>query len=143
MGGGGMNGGGMNGGAMNGGAMNGGAMNGGGMGGGGMGGEMGDGMSAALAGLGGLSIGGAPGAMAGAISHEQLVAEGLVGRLIGKGGGNIRQIRELTGTAIKISSECEPGTDERKIAVSGAPNQVRMISRDDWAHRAGTPLRSC
>lgn len=59
------------------------------------------------------------------VSHEQLVSEALVGRLIGKGGANIKQLREMTGTNIKINGECEAGTEQRKVTVTGTPAQVQ------------------
>ena len=62
----------------------------------------------------------------------QLVPTNLVGRLIGKGGSGIRELRETSHAQIKIHSECEPGTEMRKVLVSGPPeavqNALMMIS---------------
>ena len=57
--------------------------------------------------------------------YEQLVAQTLVGRLIGKGGSGIKALREMSGATIKVQGECEPGTTERKVIVTGGPEQVQ------------------
>lgn len=57
---------------------------------------------------------------------EQLVPVQLVGRLIGKGGSGIRELRQLSNATIKINSDCEPGTEERKVTVSGTPEQTQI-----------------
>jgi predicted RNA-binding protein YlqC (UPF0109 family) len=57
--------------------------------------------------------------------HEQMVPVQLVGRLIGKGGSGIKELREMSRANIKINTECEPGTQERKVIVSGAPDAVQ------------------
>ena len=57
--------------------------------------------------------------------HEQMVPVQLVGRLIGKAGSAIKELREQSGANIKVNSECEPGTQERKVVVSGAPDAVQ------------------
>ena len=57
--------------------------------------------------------------------HEQMVPVQLVGRLIGKGGSGIKELREMSRANIKVNSECEPGTQERKVVVSGAPDAVQ------------------
>ena len=57
--------------------------------------------------------------------HEQMVPVQLVGRLIGKGGSGIKELREMSRANIKVNTECEPGTQERKVVVSGAPDAVQ------------------
>jgi len=57
--------------------------------------------------------------------HEQMVPVALVGRLIGKAGSAIKELREMSGANIKVNSECEPGTQERKVVVSGTPDAVQ------------------
>jgi hypothetical protein len=61
-------------------------------------------------------------------TREQLVPAPLIGNLIGKGGSAIREIRQLSGANIKISQGCEPGTEERKVTVSGAPMQASLAA---------------
>lgn len=56
----------------------------------------------------------------------QLVPSVLAGRLIGKGGSGIREMRDASRANIKILSDCEPGTDQRRITVSGSPEAVQM-----------------
>jgi len=57
---------------------------------------------------------------------EQLVPSALVGRLIGKGGLGIRELRDTSRATIKISTDPEPGTDQRKVTVSGTPEQTQL-----------------
>jgi len=57
--------------------------------------------------------------------HEQMVPVALVGRLIGKAGSAIKELREMSGANIKVNSDCEPGTQERKVVVSGTPDAVQ------------------
>uniref|UniRef100_A0A7S0J7X2 K Homology domain-containing protein n=1 Tax=Calcidiscus leptoporus TaxID=127549 RepID=A0A7S0J7X2_9EUKA len=77
--------------------------------------------------------GGAPAVAGPGGAMEQLVPGQLVGRLIGRGGAGIKELRELSGAVIKVNSECEPGTDQRKVIVSGTPEQtsnaLSMISQ--------------
>jgi len=56
----------------------------------------------------------------------QLIPSMLAGRLIGKGGSGIREMREMSHANIRILSDCEPGTDQRKLTVSGAPEAIGM-----------------
>lgn len=56
----------------------------------------------------------------------QLIPSVLAGRLIGKGGSGIRELREVSHANIRILSDCEPGTDQRKLTVSGPPEAVGM-----------------
>ena len=37
----------------------------------------------------------------------------------------IKELREMSQATIKVNSECEPGTQERKVTVSGTPDQVQ------------------
>lgn len=70
--------------------------------------------------------GGAAAASGPSGSMEQLVPAALVGRLIGKGGAGIKELREMTQASIKVNSDSEPGTDQRKVIVSGTPEQTQM-----------------
>lgn len=73
------------------------------------------------------SYGGAPAAASGPSgSMEQMVPVQLVGRLIGRGGSGIKELRDMTGASIKVNSDCEPGTDQRKVVVSGTPEQTQV-----------------
>jgi transcription antitermination factor NusA-like protein len=55
----------------------------------------------------------------------QLVPQQNAGRLIGKGGSGIRELRETSRAQIKILSECEPGTELRKMTISGTLEAVQ------------------
>jgi hypothetical protein len=50
----------------------------------------------------------------------------LAGRLIGKGGSGIRELRDVSRASIRILSDCEPGTEQRKLTVSGTPEAIQM-----------------
>ncbi|EOD23948.1 hypothetical protein EMIHUDRAFT_206952 [Emiliania huxleyi CCMP1516] len=54
------------------------------------------------------------------------VRQALVGRLIGRGGAGIKELREASGATIKIESECVPGTDQRRLIISGTPQQTQV-----------------
>lgn len=56
----------------------------------------------------------------------QLVPSALAGRLIGKGGSGIRELRDVSRASIRILSDCEPGTEQRKLTVSGTPEAIQM-----------------
>lgn len=72
----------------------------------------------------GQAMGGAQAGYAIDGGREQLVPLQMAGRLIGKGGAGIREMREMSGAQIKVHSECEPGTQDRKVTVTGQPEQV-------------------
>lgn len=59
------------------------------------------------------------------------ISEDKVGRLIGKEGVVIKQIKELLNVAIKISRKGEylPGTTNRACHISGAPDAVAIAQR--------------
>jgi len=57
---------------------------------------------------------------------EQLVPVTLVGRLIGRGGAGIKEMREQSRAMIKIESECVPGTELRKVIITGTPDQTQV-----------------
>ena len=58
--------------------------------------------------------------------HEQLVNQDMAGRLIGRGGLGIRELRDSCRAQIRIESQCEPGTNSRKVAVFGEPANVQV-----------------
>ena len=41
------------------------------------------------------------------------------GRLIGRGGAGIRELRAKSRARIHVASECEPGTEYRKLSLTG------------------------
>ncbi|BBN18626.1 poly(rC)-binding protein 3/4 [Marchantia polymorpha subsp. ruderalis] len=88
-------------------------------------------------GVGGASFGmlagnAGPGAAYGAsvtgipkLSTEMAIPSALMGGIIGRGGGNISQIRSISGAAVKVSGQKE-GTTERTISIEGTPDQVSI-----------------
>lgn len=57
---------------------------------------------------------------------EQLVNQDAAGKLIGRGGQGIRELRQICRAEIRIGGECEPGTQYRKVTVSGSLEDVQM-----------------
>lgn len=55
---------------------------------------------------------------------EQLVSKDQAGRLIGRGGAGIRELRARSRARIHIASECEPGTEYRKLTLTGTLEDV-------------------
>ena len=55
---------------------------------------------------------------------EQLVSKDQAGRLIERGGAGIRELRARSRARIHIASECEPGTDMRKLSLTGSLEDV-------------------
>jgi len=58
------------------------------------------------------------------MKEEVLVPNNLVGLVIGKGGESVKGIMAETGASIFIPKECEPGTNERKLLISGRQDQI-------------------
>ncbi|XP_024531470.1 KH domain-containing protein HEN4 isoform X1 [Selaginella moellendorffii] len=48
----------------------------------------------------------------------------VIGSIIGKGGSNIAQIRQISGAKVKLHDP-KPGSDKRIIEISGAPDQTQ------------------
>ncbi|KAL2607749.1 hypothetical protein R1flu_026322 [Riccia fluitans] len=59
------------------------------------------------------------------LSTEMAIPSALMGGIIGRGGGNISQIRSISGAAVKVSGQKE-GTSERTISIEGSPEQVSI-----------------
>lgn len=57
---------------------------------------------------------------------EQMVPSLLIGRIIGRAGMGIRELRDMSRATIKISSDAEPGTDNRKVTITGSPEQTQL-----------------
>ena len=95
--------------------------------GGGSGGGWGGGSGAAAAAAASAAgVGAATARADGSSVNEQLVPVQLVGRLIGRGGQGIRELREMSRATIKINTDCEPGTEQRKVTVTGTPDQLQF-----------------
>lgn len=102
---------------------------GGGMGGGGMGMGMGGGMG-----------GGGGGGGAGNVNIAIPVPDSQVGTIIGKQGATIKMLQARTGASIQIPKECEPGTRNRMVAISGASQAVVEAAQNEiYAVLASAP----
>ncbi|XP_042903287.1 heterogeneous nuclear ribonucleoprotein K isoform X3 [Parasteatoda tepidariorum] len=55
---------------------------------------------------------------------RMLLHQSHAGCLIGKGGSRIKELREKTGSQIKIFTNCCPNSTERIVQISGYPNVV-------------------
>mmetsp|Transcript_16165 Transcript_16165/g.34199 ORF Transcript_16165/g.34199 Transcript_16165/m.34199 type:complete len:499 (+) Transcript_16165:95-1591(+) len=59
--------------------------------------------------------------------YEHLVPAEIVGRIIGPGGSQIREIRDRSGARVRVSNEKEPGTELRKLTIWGTETQVHVV----------------
>jgi len=48
------------------------------------------------------------------------------GKLIGRAGAGIKELRDISGAYIRIGHQCEPGTEMRKITVSGTAEEMQL-----------------
>jgi len=60
-------------------------------------------------------------------SAEMVIPNELIGCIIGRGGAKINEIRNLSGAQIKISN-CEEGTNDRKVTITGYPNAMALAT---------------
>jgi len=67
-----------------------------------------------------------------------LIHQSIAGAIIGKGGSNIKQIREDTGVSIKVYSSPCPQSTDRCVQVEGTLDQVmaacRVVYKTVWDH---------
>ena len=78
------------------------------------------------------------GGMAGAPLTQQIfIPNDMVGAIIGKGGAKINEIRQLSGSVIKIN-EPSDNSNERLVTITGTPecNQMALYM---LMQRLGTP----
>ena len=64
--------------------------------------------------------------VAGADGFQLLIPKLMLGKLLGRGGADIKRLRDATMASIFIGSECELGTERRKVSVIGMPEQVEQ-----------------
>jgi poly(rC)-binding protein 2/3/4 len=64
-----------------------------------------------------------------AVSLKLIIPSTQCGSLIGKGGSKIKEIREITGSAILISSDVLPNSTERTVTISGSPEAITKCIR--------------
>jgi len=65
-----------------------------------------------------------------AMKFEMLIPNNMIGLIIGKGGETIKGINQRSGATVFIPKECEPGKNERKVTISGDPEQVNLAQQE-------------
>ena len=77
---------------------------------------------------GGGGGGGGGGAMIphGSVAQQIYIPNDMVGSVIGKGGSKINEIRQMSGSHIKISEPLNNGGNERLVTVTGTPESNQM-----------------
>ena len=61
--------------------------------------------------------------------HVHVMNSIMVGRVIGPGGTQIREIRDKTGARVRVSNDKLPGTQDRAVTIRGTDDQVRQQPR--------------
>merc|ERR1719424_2598976 len=59
--------------------------------------------------------------------HVHPVPSTVVGRVIGPGGVQIREIRDTTGARVRVGNDKIPGTNDRPLTIWGSPEQVQHV----------------
>jgi len=59
-------------------------------------------------------------------SLKLIVPASQCGSLIGKGGGKIKEIREVTGASVQVASELLPNSTERTVTIGGPRNSIQQ-----------------
>ncbi|KAG0207227.1 hypothetical protein BGX28_001497 [Mortierella sp. GBA30] len=77
-------------------------------------------------GYGGGSSGGAMGGPGGSIAQQIYIPNDMVGSVIGKGGSKINEIRQMSGSHIKIAEPSNNGGNERLVTITGTQEANQM-----------------
>ncbi|KAG9324136.1 hypothetical protein KVV02_003382 [Mortierella alpina] len=82
-------------------------------------------------GYGGGSSGGGAGAGSmtgpgGSVAQQIYIPNDMVGSVIGKGGSKINEIRQMSGSHIKIAEPSNSGGNERLVTITGTPEANQM-----------------
>jgi len=59
--------------------------------------------------------------------HVHVMNSIMVGRVIGPGGTQIREIRDKTGARVRVSNDKLPGTQDRAVTIWGSDDQVQQV----------------
>ncbi|KAG0056508.1 hypothetical protein BGZ83_004766 [Gryganskiella cystojenkinii] len=62
----------------------------------------------------------------GSVAQQIYIPNDMVGSVIGKGGSKINEIRQMSGSHIKISEPLNNGSNERLVTVTGTPESNQM-----------------
>ena len=57
----------------------------------------------------------------------------VIGRIIGPGGSQIRDIRDRSGARVRVANDKEPGTEMRKITIWGTETQIQVCGVEHGA----------
>ena len=63
-----------------------------------------------------------------------LVHQSQVGSIIGRAGGKIKELRDITGTNIRVYSQCCPMSTDRVIQITGTNPRQCMVEKS-FRHR--------
>ncbi|KAF9182666.1 hypothetical protein BGZ51_004520 [Haplosporangium sp. Z 767] len=74
-------------------------------------------------GYGGHGGSGGPG---GSVAQQIFIPNDMVGSVIGKGGSKINEIRQMSGSHIKIAEPSNNGSNERLVTITGTPESNQM-----------------
>jgi len=58
------------------------------------------------------------------VMFRMVIPNANCGSLIGKGGSNIKELRETTGATIQVANEMLPSSTERAVTISGTPDSI-------------------
>lgn len=70
-----------------------------------------------------------------------LIHQSQAGAVIGRAGGKIKELRESTGTAIKVFGECAPGSTDRVVVIAGEESKVITAIREIMAVVNEVPIK--
>ncbi|KAG0299841.1 hypothetical protein BGZ98_009715 [Dissophora globulifera] len=70
--------------------------------------------------------GGAPSVPPGSVAQQIFIPNDMVGSVIGKGGSKINEIRQMSGSHIKIAEPQNNGSNERLVTITGTPESNQM-----------------
>lgn len=70
-----------------------------------------------------------------------LIPDHKAGIIIGKGGQTVKDIRQQTGTKIKLNSNCCPNSNERVCIIGGSPDEISNCVREIM-NRVNGPSRN-
>jgi len=62
----------------------------------------------------------------GSIAQQIFIPNDMVGSVIGKGGSKINEIRQMSGSHIKIAEPQNNGSNERLVTITGTPESNQM-----------------
>jgi len=77
----------------------------------------------------------------GDVEVRVLVHQSQAGAIIGRAGFKIKELREATGTGIKVFAECAPASTDRLVQVNGEPEKCAHAVREVLQICMETPIK--